>query len=501
LEHCNEWQGEITQRRQNGSELVVEINATLVRDASGKLNSVLSIVTDITRRKAAEREVTNLAYYDRVTGLPNRHALMKRLDQLLDSGTKNGAQGALLWIDLGRLKSLNDTRGHDMGDRLLQQTGERIIATLNSDDLAARFGGDEFVVLMGNLNGNPNSAISKAERLLQRLSKPFNLGGYIHSGSTSIGLTFFRCGQDMAAEILKRADIAMYEAKSAGRNSLRLFDAQMQNQVDLRAALEDALRQALQNDELRLEYQPQVADTGETRGVEALLRWEHPTRGPISPTEFIPLAEATGLIIPYGEWVLEQACNQLKRWESNPLARSLSISVNVSAQQIRHHRYVDRVTEILCRTGANSQKLKLELTESTLVTDIDATVEKMTKLKSVGIKFSLDDFGTGFSSLSYLKRLPLDQLKIDRSFVSDVITDPNAAAIANTVITLGQSLGLEVIAEGVETESQRHFLATHGCKIYQGYLISRPMRIDNLEAYLLGSKGNMQEVDRLERSI
>jgi diguanylate cyclase (GGDEF)-like protein len=436
------------------------------------------------RSEAAEREVAKLAFHDRLTGLPNRHFLEKELQHFLGAGAAAATEGALLWIDLDRLKSLNDTRGHDMGDVLLQHTSERILASIGPADVAARFGGDEFVVLLTDLQGSPETAVFAAKRLLARLNEPLDLGGYLHSGSASIGLTYFRCGQDVPAEILKRADIAMYEAKAAGRNALRLFDRQMQQSVDTRAALENELRVALDNDTLQLAYQPQVSDGGQVTGVEALLRWHHPTRGPVSPAEFIPIAETSGLIVRCGAWVLDQACRQLKRWENDPAARALSIAVNVSAQELLHPGFVGQVMDILRRTGADPRKLKLELTESSLVTDTEATVEKMKALKAVGISFSLDDFGTGFSSLSYLNRLPLDQLKIDRSFVFDIAKDAHAAVITRSVIALGQSLSLEVIAEGVESDAQRRFLSRHGCSIYQGFLFSRPVGIDELEAYL-----------------
>ncbi|MFC5458575.1 EAL domain-containing protein [Massilia niabensis] len=480
-----EWQGEIIRRREDGGELALDINSTLVRDTAGQPSSVLSIITDVTRRKAAEHEVAKLAFYDRLTGLPNRHFLEKQLQDFLDGGAATGNEGALLWIGLDRLKSLNDTRGHGIGDLLLQQTSERITASIGAGDVAARFGGDEFVVLIKGLGHAPGKAIAVARALLQRLNEPFDLDGYTHGCSASIGLAYFRSDKDAATEIFKRADIAMYEAKAAGRNTLRLFDTRMQKCAESRAELESDLRRALERDGLHLAYQPQVSEAGHVTGVEALLRWNHPTRGPVSPAEFIPIAETSGLIIPCGEWVLDQACRQLSRWETNALTRSLSIAVNVSAHQLRHPGFVHQVKNVLHHTGADPRKLKLELTESCLVTDTDATVEKMKALKAIGISFSLDDFGTGFSSLSYLKRLPLDQLKIDRSFVSDVTKDANAAVITRSIIALGQSLSLEVIAEGVETECQHRFLAMHGCGIYQGYLFSRPVSVEGVEEYLL----------------
>lgn len=484
LARHDEWQGEMVRRRADGQEMTLEVNSTLARDAAGQPGSVLSIITDITRRKAAEREVAKLAFSDRLTGLPNRRLLETKLQAFLDAGASGGIDGALLWIDLDHLKSLNDTRGHDMGDQLLRQTAARIAATIGTGGIAARFGGDEFVVLMTACAGKPEAAAGVARELLHSLARPYDLDGYVHSGSASIGLAWFRCGQDAAGEILKRADIAMYEAKTAGRNTLRIFDRQMQESVDSQVALENDLRSALHGKGLHLAFQPQICNDGGVTGVEALLRWQHPTRGPVSPAEFIPVAESSGLIIACGEWVLEQACAQLKRWEGDPLTRALSVAVNVSAHQIRHPDFVEQVKRALQRTGADASKLKLELTESSLVADTEATVDKMKALKALGISFSLDDFGTGFSSLSYLRRLPLDQLKIDRSFVCDVVTDTNAAVITRSIIALGQSLALEVIAEGVESEQQRQFLAAHGCTVYQGYLFSKPLGVEALEAYL-----------------
>jgi diguanylate cyclase (GGDEF)-like protein/PAS domain S-box-containing protein len=489
LARHGEWQGEVACRRQDGTELALEINVTLVRNAAGQPCSVLSIITDITRRKAAEHEVAQLAFYDRLTGLPNRHFLETQLQQFLQAGAAAGNEGALLWMDLDGLKSLNDTRGHDVGDVLLQQTGARIALAIGPADVAARFGGDEFVVLVKNVQGQPDKAVTLAQDLLRRLNEPFALHAHTHVGSASIGVAYFRCGHDAAPEILKHADIAMYEAKAAGRNTLRIFGTQMKQVADLRAGLESDLRRALQDGALYLVYQPQVGDDGHVAGVEALLRWDHPTRGPVSPAAFIPVAEACGLITACGEWVLHEACQQLRRWEGDPATSALSIAVNVSARQLQHPDFVGQVREVLGRTGADPRKLKLELTESSLVTEPEATVEKMKALKAVGISFSLDDFGTGFSSLSYLRRLPLDQLKIDRSFVCDVVTDTNAAVIMRSIIALGQSLSLDVIAEGVETPCQRRVLALHGCRTYQGYLYSRPVRIEALEAFLRHARG------------
>jgi diguanylate cyclase (GGDEF)-like protein/PAS domain S-box-containing protein len=483
-----EWNGEIVQHCRDGRELVVEGRWTLVRNDQGQPQSILAINTDISQRKANELQIQRLAFYDPLTGLPNRMLLMDRLQHALMASARTQRGGALLFIDLDNFKTLNDTLGHDKGDLLLQQVAERLTACVREADTVARLGGDEFVVMLEDLSESEREVAVQArvvgEKILSALSMPYVLAGYEHQSTSSIGVAPFGEHQQSMGELLKRADLAMYQSKSAGRNTLRFFDPGMQAVVTARAALEVDLRQALAQDEFVLYYQPQFNATGRVTGVEALVRWKHPQRGMVSPAEFIPLAEETGLIMPLGRWVLETACTLLAGWHAHAATAALTLAVNVSPRQFRHPDFVDQVISVLEATGANPLNLKLELTESLLVDDMDVTVYKMSALKALGVGFALDDFGTGYSSLSYLKRLPLDQLKIDQSFVHDVLSDPNDAVIARTIIALGQSLGLDVIAEGVETEAQRDFLARHGCHAYQGYFFSRPMPTQALLAYL-----------------
>jgi predicted signal transduction protein with EAL and GGDEF domain len=364
----------------------------------------------------------------------------------------------------------------------------RISGCIREGDTVARLGGDEFVVMLENLSEDRLEAASQAEgvgeKILSALSLPYDLNGQDYRSSASIGLTLFGATENSSEDLMKRADVAMYQAKAAGRNNLRFFDPRMQAEITLRVGLEVDLRDGIQHRQFVLHYQPQVNAQGQVTGVEALVRWQHPERGLVAPCDFIPLAEDTGLILPLGTIVLETACAQLATWAERPATAQLSIAVNVSARQLYQDNFVDQVLSAVRTARARPDLLKLELTESLLVSHFDATVEKMLALKAHGVSFSLDDFGTGYSSLSYLKRLPLDQLKIDQGFVRDILVDANDATIAKTVVALAESLGLAVIAEGVETEAQRACLAELGCNAYQGYLFGRPMPIAELEAFL-----------------
>ena len=492
-----EWSGEIEQQRQDGSQLIVESRWTLVQDAFGTPEAILSINTDVTARKQAEQQIQRLAFFDALTELPNRQLLMDRLQHALASSTRTGAGGALLFIDLDNFKTLNDTLGHDQGDELLRQVARRLSACVRESDTVARLGGDEFVVMLENLGHGHQEVIEHASRIggkvLSTLAAPFKLTGQQHESSCSIGVAPFMDGDSGISELLKQADLAMYQAKTAGRNTLRFFDPAMQAEVSARATLEAALRQALVRGELMLHYQPQTEQGRHVSGVEALVRWRHPVRGMVSPAEFIPLAEDTGLIIPIGRWVLDTACSLLARWAGQVETESLSVAVNVSSRQFKHPDFVQHVISALQAHGARPDRLKLELTESLLVDDMDAIIERMGQLKNLGVGFSLDDFGTGYSSLSYLKRLPLDQLKIDQSFVRDVLTDPNDAAIVRTIINLGRSLGLAVIAEGVESRDQQDFLARHDCHAFQGYAFGKPMADQELNQFLSRNQ-NLQQM-------
>jgi diguanylate cyclase (GGDEF)-like protein/PAS domain S-box-containing protein len=478
----DEWTGEIPKRRKDGGRLTVESHLTLVREEDGRPQSVLEIETDITQRKESEQEIISLAFFDPLTRLPNRRLLLDRLRHALAACKRDGRTGALLFLDLDNFKSLNDTLGHDKGDQLLQQVARRLETRVpRARDTVARHGGDEFVIALEDLSANPTEAAAQAERVAEKIlavfDSPFQLDGHQHHTTPSIGVALFDKNIGTVDELLKRADLAMYQAKAAGRNTIRFFDLQMQTFINARVELEADLRRGLQLQEFCLHYQRQTDGDGRTIGAEALVRWHHPRRS-ISPALFIPLAEETGMILQLGQWVLENACKQLVVWASKDETAHLTLAVNVSARQFRQPAFVEQVLDVIKRTGADPKRLKLELTESLLVANVETTVDNMNALKAKGIGFALDDFGTGYSSLSYLKRLPLDQLKIDKSFIRDVLTDPNDAAIARTILGLGQTLGLDVIAEGVETQNQRDFLALHGCVAYQGYLFGQPVAAD-----------------------
>lgn len=405
---------------------------------------------------------------------------------------------ALMFIDLDHFKILNDTLGHDTGDLLLQKVAVRLASCVRLSDTVARLGGDEFVVMLENLGSDeegelasppdPDSAQHKArvvgEKIVASLSEPFDLAGHQHHCTCSVGITLFGTQPITLSDVLKQADLAMYQAKAAGRNGVCFFDPAMQSLAISNAALTSDMRRGLREGEFELFYQPQVGRDGRMFGVEALLRWKHPERGMVTPDDFIPQAEESGLIMPLGQWVLQTACEQLATWGKRPETEKLSIAINVSMRQFRHPEFVEQVLSMIAQTGIRAHRLKLELTESLLATGLEITIAKMGMLKDAGVTLSIDDFGIGYSALSYLKYLPLDQLKIDRAFVKDVLTDPNDAAIARTIIGLAQSLGLGVVAEGVETEEQRAFLAKHGCDCYQGWLFCKALPIDKLEAFM-----------------
>ncbi|MFA4970731.1 MAG: EAL domain-containing protein, partial [Sulfuritalea sp.] len=486
LKDKGHWQGEIWNRRKNGKIYAEMLTISSVVAPDGQVSNYIGTFSDISRNTEAEAEIHRLAFYDPLTQLPNRRLLLDRLQQAIAASARSGREGALLFIDLDNFKVLNDTLGHDKGDLLLQQVAERLTASVRETDTVARLGGDEFVVMLEGLGAGPEKAGPQArmvgEKILAALNRPYLLGEHKHHSTPSIGVALFGENHDTVDELLKRADFAMYQSKAAGRNTLRFFDPEMQAAVTARAGFETELRQGLQDNQFLLHYQSQVDGRGNLTGVEALVRWQHPQRGLVPPGQFIPLAEESGLILSLGQWVLEAACGQLVEWAAKPEMAHLTVAVNVSARQFHHPDFVEQVLAILDRTGADPARLKLELTESLLLADVEEVIARMTVLKARGVGFSLDDFGTGYSSLSYLKRLPLDQLKIDQTFVRDVLTDPNDAAIAKAIITLGQSLGLAVIAEGVETEGQRGFLASHGCDAYQGYLFGRPVPAQGIDA-------------------
>ena len=451
-----------------------------------ELPTFIVLSRDITERKKAQGEINHLAFYDPLTQLPNRRLLQERLKRAMAVVARSEKHGALLFIDLDNFKLLNDDRGHHIGDLLLCQVAHRLSTAVREGDTVARLGGDEFVVVLEDLSETLETAATQAEvvakNILGAMAQPHQIDGHPYHGSASVGVALFATNLDSMDDLLKRADLAMYQSKAAGRNTVSFFDPAMQAVVTARAALQADIRRALQAQQFLLFYQPQVAENGRITGVEALLRWQHPQRGLIPPIDFIPLAEDTGLIVPLGHWVLSTACLQLVAWSQQPAMADLSIAVNVSALQFKSSDFVPDVLNILAQTGARAHRLKLELTESLLINDVEDTIRKMNQLQARGIGFSLDDFGTGYSSLSYLKRLPLDQLKIDQGFVRNIVTEPNDAAIARMVVVLADSLGLQVIAEGVETLAQRDFLANLGCRAYQGYLFGRPVPIAEFEA-------------------
>ena len=485
------WQGEIWNRRKNGEIYPQWLTISAVRDAAGGLRNFVATMTDTTLKKASEVQIRNLAFYDPLTGLPNRRLLLDRLGHALASRNLQNCGGALLLIDLDNFKDLNDNLGHQMGDQLLQQVGRRISDCVREVDTVARFGGDEYVVFLQNLSQDVQEVAAYAEGVARHiqsaLNQPYEFASVALHHTASIGLTLFGDQHNSTEDLLKQADMAMYEAKNAGRNTLRFFDPMMQAALAARAALEAGLREALQKGQFLLHFQAQVQGCSQIRGAEALVRWQHPQRGLVSPSEFIPLAEQSGLILPLGQWVLERACTELARWATLPALEPLTLSINISARQLHQADFVETVLTALRRSGARAERLKLELTESLLVADVEDAIQKMTVLQAHGIGFALDDFGTGFSSLSYLKRLPLGQLKIDQGFVRDCLSDGNDAAIVRMVIALAGSLGLQVIAEGVETAAQRAFLQAEGCGHYQGYLFSRPLPLADFEDLVLRS--------------
>lgn len=482
------WEGEIWNKRKNGEVYPEHLCISAVKDQAGIIKNYVATLTDITMSRNAANEIQHLAFYDPLTRLPNRRLLVDRLKLALASSARSGKEGAILFLDLDNFKSLNDTLGHDIGDQLLQLAAQRIESCVREGDTVARLGGDEFVVMLEDLSEHPLEAAAQTEavgaKMLAAFNRPYQLAGHEYRNTSSIGATLFSDHNAGIDELLKQADIAMYQAKKAGRNTLRFFDPEMQASVNKRAELEIELRHALEEQQFRLFYQIQVDSARRTLGAEALIRWQHPGRGLVPPIEFIQLAEETGLIQPIGQWVLETACAQIKAWQNNPVTQNLTLSVNVSARQFHEANFVAQVQDTLLRHAIDPRLLKLEPTESILFENIEDTVETMNALKAIGVHFALDDFGTGFSSLQYLKRLPLNQLKIDQSFVRDLVLDANDQAIVRAIIAMAQSLNLEVIAEGVETENQLQMLQASGCHHYQGYLFGKPVPIDEFEAAL-----------------
>lgn len=488
LLETGKWSGEIWDRRKSGEIYPKAVTITAVYDEHGQISNYVSVARDISAVKKTEQEIHQLAFYDHLTRLPNRRLLLERLQHTIATSARHGWYAALIFLDLDHFKTINDTQGHMMGDCLLVEVARRLRSCVREIDSVARLGGDEFVVVLEDLSRDAKEAAVQVEAVVEeirdKLSRPYTLNQYEYFSTASIGINLFRGHQESVEEVLKHADIAMYQAKTAGRNAMRFYDPAMQTAIEARAELEDELRQALDKRQFSLHYQIQVDSLRRPLGAEVLLRWEHPERGLIPPVDFIITTEETGLIVPIGLWVLESACKQLKAWQDEPLTENLTLAVNVSAKQFRQNDFVDQVKKLLRESGARPARLKLELTESTVLENVEDAIAKMRELKQLGVSFSMDDFGTGYSSLQYLKRLPLDQIKIDQSFVRDITYDPNDYAIVQTIIAMSEALGLNVIAEGVETETQREFLGRHDCEAFQGYLFGEPLPLARFEALL-----------------
>jgi len=479
---------------ENG--LLKNYSETLIRKLEEKTLQLeqtnRALEQDIAERKAAEDKVQLLAFYDPLTHLPNRRLLLDRLQHTFALSTRHHNHGAVLFIDLDQFKTLNDTKGHKVGDLLLVEVSKRLQSCVTDGNTVARLGGDEFVIILEELSEEAAQAAVQVktvcDKILKVVSQVYSLDGFEYHTSTSIGITLFQNQEIGVDELLKRADIAMYQAKGAGRNTMRFYDPAMQAALEARTALGNDLHRGLTENQFVLHYQPQVDAHHDLLGAEALIRWLHPQRGLVSPLEFIPLAEEMGLITLIGQWVLETACAQLKRWEAHPQTSKLTLAVNVSARQFHQSNFTEQVHQTLLKHEIKPDRLKLELTESVVLDNIEDTIIKMQALRKVGVRFSMDDFGTGYSSLSYLTQLPLDQLKIDQSFVRNLGVNNRDAVIVQTIIGMASNLEIEVIAEGVETKEQWLFLEQHGCGMYQGYLFGKPCPIEEFESALNPSR-------------
>lgn len=485
------WQGEIWNRRKSGEVYPEWLSITAVTDEQGEVTNFVAVFSDITEKKRADETIHNLAFYDALTGLPNRRLLMDRLTQSLHAGRRHGLSAALLFIDLDKFKALNDLKGHEMGDRLLVETARRLLGCVRASDTVARLGGDEFVVLLNDLSGDAAHAAMDAETVAEKIrdtvEAPVPFEGFEWRVTASIGVSLLTGEEAHTVEdVLKRADLAMYEAKRAGRNAIRFFDPARQAEVEAHVQLAADLRHAVASDELRLHYQPQFDAAGQMVGAEALVRWERPREGLVPPGAFIPVAEESDLIVQVGDWVLDRACRDLAAWQDHADAGPFSVAVNVSARQFQREDFVEGVLRALRRTGADPHRLVLELTESTLLGRVDEAIETMQSLRATGVRMAIDDFGTGHSSLSYLSRLPVDYLKIDRAFVQHMHTRRSDEVIVRTIIGMARSLRLGVIAEGVETPAQLAALEAFGCDAFQGYLFAKPGPAEHVSRRLDG---------------
>jgi diguanylate cyclase (GGDEF)-like protein/PAS domain S-box-containing protein len=488
LKEKNYWQGEILNKRKNGKIQSEWLTISAVTELDGKVTHYVGSFSESTRSQDVEAEMHRLANFDPVTHLPNRRMLLQCLEEALAASSHSGRHGALLFLDLDNFKTLNNMRGHNIGDLLLTEVAERLKSSVRGYDTVTRLGGDEFVLLLENLSKNEQEAAIQAglvgEQVRDAIAVPYILKGVEFICTSSIGISMFHRHDVSAEDLLKHADLAMCQAKEDGRNSLRFFSPEMQATLVEHSTLEGDLRHALEQQQLHLYYQMQVDSSRRIIGAEALLRWDHPERGMILPGDFIHIAEESGLILPIGYWVLKSACQQIKIWSEFPDTRDLWLAVNVSARQFHQPEFVQQVQQALNESGADPTRLKIELTESLVLDDVSDTVTKMYALKELGISFAMDDFGTGYSSLTYLKQLPLDQLKIDQSFIRDLSTDPSDVAIVQAIITMGRTFELNVISEGVETEEQFEFLDNHGSHAFQGFLFGRPVPLGQFETSL-----------------
>ena len=478
---------DLVVKRSNGTSFYARLNCLRLDDKTDAPDLLRLVLTDVSQQKQAEEEVEHLAFYDPLTSLPNRRLMLDRLNQIMLATTRTGHAGALLFIDIDNFKTLNDTLGHDAGDLLLQQMAQRLAASVRAGDTVSRQGGDEFVVILDKLSEQPAEAAKEtkiiADKILTALRQSYQLANHTYLTSVSIGATLFNTQEIVIDDLLKQADLAMYEAKAAGRNTFRFFNPHMQESINAHAKLVDNLHVALEQQQFQLHYQIQVDCVGVPVGAEALIRWRTAT-GLLTPFNFLALAEETGLILAIGQWVIDTACAQLKLWQQHPLTRDITLSVNVSAKQFKHSDFVQQVQEAILKHDINPVLLRLELTESLVVGDVESLIPGMNALKNIGVRFILDDFGTGYSSIQYLKKLPLECLKIDQSFVRDIETDADSQAIVSTIISMAHHLGIDVMAEGVETEAQRQYLLSKGCKNFQGYLFALPLPIDEFQASL-----------------
>ena len=481
------WRGEIWNRRKNGEIFPEWQTVTAVKDEQDRITNYIAFFSDITEFKLAEKEIEKLAFYDPLTELPNRRLLHERLEHELNVARRYKRAGLLFFLDLDHFKNINDSLGHSIGDQLLIQTAKRLQSLLRETDTAVRIGGDEFIILVSAQDGIHADLLEQssiiAEKIIKAINSPYLIGEHELFISTSIGIALYTGIDETAETLLKRADTAMYQAKDAGRNTFRFYQQRMQEAADSRLLVEKNLRAALSRNEIFLHYQPQLSDDNKLLGAEALIRWQHPELGMISPVEFIPIAEETGLIIPLGQWVIETVCEQIKSWDKQEL-HIPHIAINISAKQFHQADFVSMLVHTIFEHHIKPSRVMLEITEGVFLGNLEEAIDKMNALKQSGFTFSIDDFGTGYSSLTYLKRLPFDQLKIDQSFVQGLINHPTDAAIVKAIVAMAKSMNLDLIAEGVETAQHLSYLSDFGCHAYQGYYFSKPLTVEQLSEYI-----------------